>query len=166
MEIKLTFVGDIMSEKIQNELSYIGGKYDYSNMFDKGIMEFFEKSDYVVGNLETPIAGEELKYSYKEYSFNTPENFLKTLKTIGIDCVTTANNHCLDRGVTGLKNTIDALVRNEIEYTGTKVQKTSDSVLIKTLGNMKVAILSYTYGTNAVFNKQYLKRNEEYMVNI
>ena len=115
MEIKLTFVGDIMSEKIQNELSYIDGKYDYSNMFDKGVMEFFEKSDYVVGNLETPIAGEKLKYSYKEYSFNTPENFLKTLKTIGIDCVTTANNHCLDRGVTGLKNTIDALVRNEIE---------------------------------------------------
>lgn len=166
MEIKLTFVGDIMSEKIQNELSYIDGKYDYSNMFDKGVMEFFEKSDYVVGNLETPIAGEKLKYSYKEYSFNTPENFLKTLKTIGIDCVTTANNHCLDRGVTGLKNTIDALVRNEIEYTGTKVQKTSDSVLIKTLGNMKVAILSYTYGTNAVFNKQYLKKNEEYMVNL
>ena len=37
----------------------------------------------------------------------------------GVNCVTTANNHCLDQGLEGLVRTIKELDRNQVLHTGT-----------------------------------------------
>ena len=43
------------------------------------------ESDLVVGNLETVFAGEEAGYTNDVYSFNTPDRFVCSMKSAGID---------------------------------------------------------------------------------
>ena len=45
--------------------------YNFNEMFSN-CAGYFKESDYVVANLETPIASKECKYSNHEWSFNAP----------------------------------------------------------------------------------------------
>lgn len=162
--LKISFTGDIMCEAIQIRAHKLdNGKYDFDEIFFD-VKEYFKDSDYIVCNLETPIAGEELGYGNKKYSFNTPDEFLDSIKKMGVNLVSTANNHCLDRGVEGLRNTIHALDRYEINHIGTYIDKNKG--FIKEINDIKIGFLSYTYGTNAFANNNYLKKNQKYMVNL
>ena len=165
---KITFVGDIMCEMQQNKVAFDeeNNTYCYEDCFSE-IKSLLKKSDYIVGNLETPIAGEKLGFTNHIWSFNTPDAFLVALKKCGFNLVSTANNHCLDRGIEGLKNTIQALDNVKIAHTGTYATKEEKQTLcIKEIDGIRLGFLSYTYGTNAAFNKQYLQKNNQYMVNL
>ena len=56
------------------------------------------------GNLETTFAGAARGYSGYP-TFNSPEELAVALKDIGVDVVSTANNHCMDKGSKGVINT-------------------------------------------------------------
>ncbi len=58
----------------------------------------------------TSVNNEKIKY--QQYKFTSPIEFAEAVKNAGFNFVTTANNHCLDNGKNGIKETIDAL--NEI----------------------------------------------------
>ena len=102
--IKISFVGDIMCEYPYLKASKKKGKYNFDKTFEF-LKKYLKNSDYVIGNLETPISNI-LGYTYDYYQFNTPESLLKSLKDAGFDLLTTANNHCLDRRIEGLKQTM------------------------------------------------------------
>ena len=162
--IKITFTGDIMCEmQTVHEYKTGTGEYDFSEMF-KECKHYFASSDYVVGNLETPIAN--AAFSNRLYEFNNPVEFAKAVKDIGVSMVTTANNHCLDRGVSGLEDTIKALDEIGLPHTGTQCTNTLPSGIIETIGGMRVGFLSYTYGTNAFLNHHYLKKDSKWKVNL
>jgi len=166
--IKLSFVGDILCEIEQNIGRNNKSKnyYDYTNIFEN-ISDYLRSSDYVIGNLETPIAGKKLKYTDHKWSFNTPEEFVKNLKKSGFDLVSTANNHCLDRGIDGLKNTLKVLDKYGISHIGTyRNEQDRKKVFIKEINGIKVSFIAYTYGTNALFNKNYLDKEHRYCVNL
>ena len=165
--IKLSFIGDIMCEMIQNKASYEekDDTYNYKSCF-KDVKECFKDTDFLVGNLETPIAGKELNYTNHIWSFNTPIEFAKAVKDMGVNLVSTANNHCLDRGVQGLENTIKALKNIQLDFTGTCLKEEKNEPYIIKKDGINIGILSFTYGTNAHFNKVYLKKDERHMVNI
>ena len=164
--IKISFVGDLMCEKEQLFANTIDGKYDFTSIF-ACIKPAFNSSDYVVGNLETPIAGEGLEYSNRKWSFNTPIEYAQVLKDIGFDLVSTANNHCLDRGVEGAINTLNNLDKVGLDHVGTNRSiKERETIFIKQVKDLKIAFLSYTYGTNASFNKHYLDKSNSYLVNL
>ena len=99
---RISFTGDIMcSHKMLNV-----GAEDYSCMFAE-IEDELKTADYLVGNLETPIAGKELLYTYERYCFNTSEIYLDALKKCEVDLLTLANNHALDRDEEGIVKTLD-----------------------------------------------------------
>ena len=52
-----------------------------------------------------------------------------------------------------------------IKHIGTYSNKKREP-FIEEINGIKVGFLSYTYGTNAFANQNYLKRNERYMVNL
>ena len=86
-------------------------------------------------------------------TFNAPDCLLDALKDIGIDAVCTTNNHCTDRGYEGLAKTIDALDRYGIAHTGTyKADHEGDRVHYFTVGDTRIALISYTFSTNAAIN--------------
>jgi len=63
--------------------------------------------------------------------------------------LTTANNHCLDRGETGLVHTIRTLDETGLLHTGTFLSKEAQrQPLITMVKGQKIAILAYTYGMN------------------
>ncbi len=141
------------------------GTYDFLPLFS-GVADEFRKSDLVVANLETPLAGEELRYSWRDYQFNTPEQFGTAMKDAGISVVTTANNHVLDRGFEGLEKTLENLDRIGLLHTGSARTEEEARPLIVDVKGFKIGILSYTYGTEACYNGYYLKEGEEYKVNL
>ena len=83
------------------------GIYDFSPMF-KYITKYFDDATVAVGNLEATFAGPSHKYSGYP-TFNTPEHLAIDLKELGLDIMTTANNHALDIGYSGLVSTLDYL---------------------------------------------------------
>jgi len=162
--IKLTFTGDIMCLKQQiPAYKTETGEYDFSEIFSE-CKNFFSSSDYVIGNLETPIA--DAPYCNHLINYNSPVAFAKTVKNSGFSMVTTANNHCLDRGISGLEDTIKNLDIIGLKHTGINSNNKLPTGITENIGNIKISFLSYTYGTNALFNKTYLNENEKWKVNL
>lgn len=76
------------------------GSYNFDGVFQK-VRPMLGEADYVVSNLEAPMAGEEAKYTDCFYVFNTPDAYAEAIKNAGIDLISTVNNHTLDRGADG-----------------------------------------------------------------
>lgn len=164
-KIKISFVGDIMCKRKQIEVVKQKGKYNFYPCFES-MKEFFAKSDYVVGNLETPISDNNEDLTNQKFSFSTPAEFLIALKNVGFNLLSTANNHCLDRGKKGIVSTIDALDSCDLKHIGTYKSKQEREVFYENIDGMKCSFISYTYGTNANMNHNYLKKDDIYMVNL
>ena len=162
--MRITFLGDIIISKEQLASHKTGEGYDFSAV-KNSLNGAFSGSDYVVANLETSVAGSDLGYTDSEYSFNTPSELLDALKDTGINMLQTANNHCLDRGVEGLRNTMSAISDKGLKYIGTHLTE-EDSYMVVEIDGIKVGFLAFTYGTNAFDNGCYLKKNESYMVDL
>ena len=163
---KVTILGDIMVEPPFMQQVQKDGNWDFTPSFLplKGILE---DSDYVIGNLETPLAGEESGYTYRIVSFNSPDTLVQALKEIGVDAVSTANNHCLDRGYAGLVRTNEVLDRYGIAHTGTYAEDfKGDRVHYFTLGDTTFALIAYTFSTNYGINKEGLEGSKSRCVNM
>ena len=160
-KVSLTAIGDIMCHNTQYMDAYSNGKYDFSYVF-KDIKKYIEKADIAIGNLETTFAGSERGYSSYP-TFNTPEALALDLKELGIDVLSTANNHSLDKGYNGLVKTIEQLDKEGIKHTGTYNSKeSSEEILYFEKNEIKFAFLSYTYGTNGIP----VPKGKEYCINL
>ena len=147
----LTAIGDIMCHNTQYIDAYNDetGEYDFSYVFDD-ISLYTKTADICVGNLETTFAGEDVGYSSYP-TFNTPDSLAYELKDIGVDVLSTAGNHALDKGFNGLSRTIDVLNKADISHLGTyKSEEEQDKTLIKYVKGIKIAFVNFTYGTNGI----------------
>lgn len=157
--VNMAFTGDIMCHNTIYNDAYISSleKYDFSYIFDD-IKYYLQTPDILIGNLETTFAGREKKYSSYP-TFNTPEALAYNLKKLGFDVLSTANNHCYDKGYSGIESTINYLDDADIAHTGTyKSIDEQNTILIKNVKGLKIAFLSYTYGINGIsvsYDKSY-----------
>ena len=149
----LAVCGDAMSHMPQTRDAYDrqAGAYDYKPMI-RFAKPWIEQADYAVVNLETTFAGGP---DYSGFpAFNTPDALGDALKDAGFDLVSTANNHCLDRGYDGMVRTLDVLDNLGLAHVGTyrsAVERAAQNgVHVADVGGIKVAFLSYTYGTNGI----------------
>ena len=157
----LSVIGDIMCHNTQYNDAFENGIYDFSYVFDD-IREKLTNSDFAVGNLETTFAGANRGYSsYPE--FNSPESLAIAIKEAGIDLVSTANNHSLDSGYSGIESTIDYVDQVGLLHTGTyKSVESQNQTTIAEIKGLKVAFLSFTYGTNGIP----IPSGKEYCINL
>lgn len=162
---KITTIGDIMCEPdLLKQVTKEDG-YDFMPVF-RPLKSLFDEADYVIGNLETPLAGEEAGYTASLVSFNTPDDIAKTLKELGMDLVSTANNHTLDRDLAGNVNTLDALDRIGLVHTGSyRTPDEKDRIAYFTLGETKIAVIAYTYSTNEVHKNENGEKTEDGCIN-
>ena len=147
----LTGIGDVMCHNTQFKDAYVSsnGTYDFNYVFEN-IKDVTSQDDLTIGNLETTFAGPEVGYSGYP-TFNTPDALGEALKNIGVDVLSTANNHCLDKGYKGLSRTLDVLDQLGIDHAGTsRTAEEQTQILIKEVNDIKVGILSFTYGTNGI----------------
>ena len=147
--ISISVIGDIMCHNTQYIDARTNEGYDFSYVFED-IKDEIESSDLAIGNLETTFAGSKVGYSSYP-TFNTPEHLAIDLKEMGIDLLSTVNNHCLDKGYTGIVGTINELDNAGIVHTGTYASKEeADKITLIDVNGMKVAVVAYTYGTNGI----------------
>ena len=161
--INMSVIGDIMCHNSQYEDAYDSktDTYDFSYVFED-VKEHISSADIAIGNLETTFAGKERGYSNYP-TFNTPEALAMDLKEIGIDVLSTANNHSLDKGYTGLVSTLNFLDEAGISHMGTyDSYEAKNEVLVKEVNGIKIAFLSFTYGTNGIP----VPSGKEYCINL
>ena len=161
--INMALTGDIMCHNtIYNDaFDKQSNTYDFSYIFDD-IKYNIQTADIAIGNLETTFAGSSKGYSSYP-TFNTPENLAYTLKKVGFDVLSTANNHCYDNGYSGIESTINYLDDADISHTGTfKSEDEQNKILIKNVKGIKIAFLSFTYGTNGIS----IPSDKSYSVNL
>ncbi len=157
----LAVVGDIMVHDYQYNEAYdpATGSYNFMHNF-QDVKKYFHGYDLVLGNLELTFGGKERGYSSYP-CFNTPDEFLDAVKDAGFDILTTANNHSMDTGKSGLLRTLDKLDEAGIDHMGTyRSAGERDEILYKNVNGINIAFLSYTYGTNGI------PVPEAYMVNL
>lgn len=131
------------------------GRLDFRPTFEP-MRNLFGKADFVLANLETPITDNEEEYTTKRFRFGTAYEFAEALHDVGVGYVSTANNHCLDRGIPGLITTVRCLDQIGLLHSGVDCPGEKKKRLIADVRGLKIGILSYTYGTNAFSNKEYL----------
>ncbi|MBR5384789.1 MAG: CapA family protein [Bacteroidales bacterium] len=143
--VSIYIVGDIMTHQPVSESAKIHG---YSTFF-KHIADRIGSADLAVGNMEFPLAGK----PHTGYpAFSGPDEYAQYLSDIGFDVFLTANNHILDKGPAGLRRTIDVLEEKELIYTGISLNPAVDTLLnplIIQVKGIKIALVNFTYGTNA-----------------
>lgn len=112
--IRISLVGDIL-------LDGTVARYIANNDVDypwEHVSPIFGASDLVLGNLETSVGtGGQIDVN-KQYSFQSKPESLKGMVNGGVDGVSIANNHTLDYGQEGFKQTLDHLEEHGIEYAG------------------------------------------------
>ena len=147
----MSVIGDIMCHNSQYKDAYNSSTdtYDFSYVFTD-IKSYVNDADIAIGNLETTFAGKARGYSNYP-TFNTPEQLAYNLKDFGIDVVSTANNHCMDKSYSGLVSTINYLNDAGISHIGTNTSvEEQNTILIKDVNGIKIAFLAFTYGTNGI----------------
>ena len=166
--IKLTFLGDIMCDyNMSKRLDrYVDekGDYDFRSVFAH-VKPLLNQSDYVFANLETPISADHRDLTNHKWTFNSPIEFAAAVKDAGVDFVSTANNHCLDRGVEGLQSTIQCLDSVGLDHCGINSGHNNRYRIVDASG-VRIGVLAYTYGTNARSNHNYFSRKEKMRVNL
>ena len=162
-EAKLIAVGDIMMHGSQIRSGYNSQTKTYSyETFFREVKDIFSTGDWVIGNLETTLAGAEAKYTgYPR--FNAPAELADAIKEAGFNILTTANNHSLDRNEKGVLKTLENVKQRGLLPVGTAAsQEESEEILKKKKNEISLAILAYTYGTNGIP----IPKGKDYLVNL
>ena len=160
-------IGDIMAPSaIIEDVRTEEGLYDFSTLF-LPMRDLFESVDLMCANLEVPLAGEKGGYSGKKdartglFSFNAPDSLLDTLKAYGVDLLTTANNHSFDRGIDGLRRTVQVIREAGFYQTGTYLnEEERQKPCVIEINGVKVGIVAST----RLMNQAYIdvNRSEAY----
>ena len=146
---RFLFIGDIMAHQQQLDAARNkSGSFDFSPQF-KRVKPLLE-NEFLVGNLETVFAGTAKKLNYSGYPmFNTPDSLTYSLKDLGVDLLTLANNHIFDRGAAGARRTTEVLDSADLKWIGLGVGDvvSNDAIMLENNG-IKAAFINHSYGSN------------------
>lgn len=104
-------------------------------------------ADLTVLNLECAISerGTPWPAPGKPFFFRAPPAAIDTLRYLGVDCVTSANNHALDFGRDALTDTLDYLDAAGIAHVGAGADlAAARAPAILAAGGLRVAVLGFT----------------------
>ncbi|WP_060663633.1 CapA family protein [Bacillus sp. CHD6a] len=149
-EATLSAVGDLLIHSTVYNAAKTGeNSYNFNPMLDK-VKSYLLETDISIANQETIIGGTEIGLSNYP-SFNSPFEVADALKEAGVDIVSIANNHTLDRGEKAIMNAINHYETIGMEYVG-GYKSNEDKARLRTLSKngIEFSFLSYTYGTNGI----------------
>ena len=122
--------------------------YDFGPMY-ASIAPDVKSADLAICEMETPLAPPQGPFVGWP-DFNAPPQVLTALKGVGYTSCTTASNHTLDQGYTGLKRTLDELDAAGLRHTGSaRSEQEANRPLIVTLPNgVRIGQLAYSFNFN------------------
>jgi poly-gamma-glutamate synthesis protein (capsule biosynthesis protein) len=153
-------IGDVLlHHELQKQAYAAKGRF---NDIWAGVGDLLAAADVTYANLEVPIAhgmtkdGEAkdpgLAFDNKVYTgypfFNAHPSLAEDLAITGVDIVSTANNHALDRGSLGLERSLEALDKAKLKHTGTRRTTKDPFHTLTVVEGMKIAWIACTLHTN------------------
>ncbi|MCM3718747.1 CapA family protein [Fictibacillus phosphorivorans] len=148
--LTLAAVGDILiHDTVYNKAKQQSGQYNFNPNFVP-VKSYLTQPDITVANQETMIGG--TQHGLSSYpSFNSPHEVGDALKENGVDLVTLANNHTLDRGEKVILSALNYWNEIDVVYTGAYAsQEDQQNIRLMKKNDITVSFLSYTYGTNGI----------------
>ena len=143
---ELTIVGDFLYEEPYYESLRNG---DSNDLYFSRVKKFFSDDDLSIGNMEVVITDGTMELSGVGYSFCAPTFVGDQVIGLGMDVMSTSNNHSNDRGLAGRVSTYNYFKNNSLILPVGTYDETRDvtkNIIEK--NNIKFGFLSYTYGTN------------------
>ncbi|KKK37309.1 capsular biosynthesis protein [Mesobacillus campisalis] len=160
-KLTIAAIGDILIHDRVYEDARTAEGFDFKPML-AAVKDELEKPDLLLANQETILGGVEMGLSSYP-SFNSPHEVGDALIDAGVDIVSTANNHTLDRGEKGAQNSISYLTAAGLPYVGSfKDEEDKKRLRILDKNGISIAYLSYTYGTNGIP----VPEGKDYLVNL
>jgi len=154
--VSVIVIGDVMMHAKQLVRDH--------HTFLRYISPALRKADFAVANMEFPLGGE----PYAGYpAFSTPDYYAwYAAEDCGIDVFLTGNNHVLDRGSRGLQRTLDVYekIRDSLGVRQTGAARDRKELaetypLMLSRQGVKIALVSFTYGTNTGPDAEWPKVN-------
>jgi len=164
-EIVIAFVGDVLLHGSLQRQAFAHPE-GFRSLWAE-VEDILQGADLAYANLEGPIAEGVDKvgglaaapvdrfddWVYSSYPmFNYHPALAPALRAAGIDVVSTANNHSLDRFAVGADRTLLAVQAAGLAYTGTRPSDRPDAPwhAVTRSGDHSIAWLACTYGTNGI----------------
>lgn len=169
--IKITLWGDVLCDyEMSKRFSLYcsnDSRYNFESIFENLKKSLSVKnSNCIIANLETPLSMDSSKFTNSIYSFCSPKEFAQALYDCGVKCVATAHNHCMDRGIEGVKETISILDEIGFLHCGVRSPGQKPRPLVFDVSGVRIGMVNFTYGTNAVSNGQYLGFKNRFVVDL
>jgi len=102
----------------------------YDHAFgDRGLAELITSSQVSFANLEYPVTARGVRYQDKQYAFRGEPESLSAIRKAGFDLLSLANNHIMDYGERGLRDTLRECRKNGLACAGAGMDLASASRL-------------------------------------
>ena len=142
-------IGDILIHDRVYQDAFNGTHYNFNPIFEN-VKSILEAPDVLTANQESMLGGIDIGVSSYPM-FNSPHEVADALVNTGVDIVSLANNHTLDKGERGILSATDYLNSIGLPHVGSFLNEEDRQKLrILTKNGIKLAFLSYTYGTNGI----------------
>jgi hypothetical protein len=157
-QVSIVLTGDILLhntvwDQARRDAAASGrSRFDFRPILD-GIRPVLSGSDLAICHLETPLATTGGPYTgYPRFS--VPPQITNAVAWAGYDGCTTASNHTLDAGETGIRRTLAALDDAKLAHTGSaRTTAESHRPMWFTAGDgrpVRIAVLAYTQMLNGL----------------
>ncbi len=162
----VSFTGDLLLHMPVNVAAAAygdqsGEAYDFRPMFDV-VRPLLSDTDLAICHLEVPLSPTSTGLSGYP-SFLGPAEMADAIVDAGYDGCSVASNHSLDRGSTGVVNTIDVLEDRGLQFAGmARTEQERLRTPMYDVAGIEVAHLSYTYGLNGLT----LPASQPWLVNL
>jgi hypothetical protein len=160
--VRINAVGDILIHESLYKAA-VSSEHRFMGLWGQ-LNPILADANLTVGNLEGPLApgilrggrqGQDPGWTYDgrvytgtDMVFNYHPYLAEDLKASGFDLVTTANNHTLDRGATGVDLTIQNLNKYNLDYVGTRTGHEGWQGKVVRAGGLKIGVIACTEATN------------------
>ena len=144
--------GDILlhSQLWEQAAQYAQGSdqsYNFRPMFAE-VRPVLSAADLAICHMETPLSANDQNLSSFPV-FNVPNEIADAVTWAGYDECSTASNHSIDQGSSGVGSTLDALDVAGVSHAGTaRSAEEARHITFLRVNGVKVAHLSYAYGFN------------------
>jgi len=140
-----TVLGFNLQDHFDAQLALGRTREELVDLYFGGVRELLGRADLAVANLECPFTerGEKLT---KNFNFRARPELVEILKRGGIDAVSLANNHAMDFGVEGMRDTMQTLDAAGIGHfgTGTTLGDARQALILERNG-LRLGLLGYYF---------------------
>jgi poly-gamma-glutamate capsule biosynthesis protein CapA/YwtB (metallophosphatase superfamily) len=138
--VTLMFVGDIM---LSRGVEYVAPRYKDPLFPFQNISTITQSADLTIGNLETPITKNGPYMVPYSLIFNSNPKYVERLRKAGFDILSSANNHAMDKGESGLLETMNYVKGAGIDSLG--AGEDCHQGIVREVKGVKFGFLSYSY---------------------